>query len=179
MNKFALKLIAGALVSLSLVLSVLAGEGHDHGDAPAAGNSSGPKRLPDGSVFLPKPAQHQIGARTIVVTTDDLPRSIELAGKVIMDPNAGGKVQALVAGRISPGERGLPSVGQAVKKGDILAYITPSSGVGVQVVAHRDVGLIFQGGIGGGPERKAERVGAAVDVDEAVGLQGGGYFSLS
>lgn len=129
MNKFALKLIAGALVSLSLVLSVLAGEGHDHGDAPAAGNSSGPKRLPDGSVFLPKPAQHQIGARTIVVTTDDLPRSIELAGKVIMDPNAGGKVQALVAGRISPGERGLPSVGQAVKKGDILAYITPSSGV--------------------------------------------------
>ena len=52
--------------ALSLILAmtavpVWAGDGHDHGDAPPAANSNGPKRLPDGSVFLPKPAQRQIG----------------------------------------------------------------------------------------------------------------------
>lgn len=110
-----------------LTASVWAGDGHDHGEAAPAANSDGPKRLPDGSVFLPKPAQHQIGVRTVTVTDGELPRSLELAGKVVMDPNAGGKVQALVAGRIEAGSRGLPSVGQTVKKGDVLAYVTPSS----------------------------------------------------
>lgn len=129
MNKYVLKLAIWTLTGLSLALSAQAGDGHDHGDAPAAVNSSGPKRLPDGSVFLPKPAQRQIGVRTLPVVMGDLPRSIELAGKVVMDPNAGGKVQALVAGRISAGTLGLPSVGQVVKKGDVLAYVTPSSGV--------------------------------------------------
>ncbi len=126
MKKSVLKLAVWTLASLFLAISAQAGEGHDHGDASAAVNSSGPKRLPDGSVFLPKPAQHQIGVRTLPVAVGDLPRSIELAGKVVMDPNAGGKVQALVAGRISAGTRGLPSVGQAVKKGEVLAYVTPS-----------------------------------------------------
>jgi cobalt-zinc-cadmium efflux system membrane fusion protein len=126
MKKSVLKLAVWTLASLFLAISAQAGEGHDHGDASAAVNSSGPKRLPDGSVFLPKPAQRQIGVRTLPVAVGDLPRSIELAGKVVMDPNAGGKVQALVAGRISAGTRGLPSVGQAVKKGEVLAYVTPS-----------------------------------------------------
>ncbi len=50
-----------ALAAALLVLAApaLAGEGHDHGDAAPAANSNGPKRLPDGSVFLPKPAQRQ------------------------------------------------------------------------------------------------------------------------
>jgi multidrug efflux pump subunit AcrA (membrane-fusion protein) len=32
-------------------------------------------------------------------------------------------VQALVAGRIEPGPRGLPQAGQAVRKGEVLAYV--------------------------------------------------------
>ena len=44
-----------------------------------------------------------------------------------MDPNAGGKVQALVAGRLQAGPRGLPSVGQSVRKGEVLAYVLPST----------------------------------------------------
>ena len=76
-----------------------AGEGHDHGDAaPAATGGNSPKRQADGSVFLPKPAQRQIGVRTLLVEPGELPRTHELAGKVVMDPNAGGKVQAIVAG---------------------------------------------------------------------------------
>ena len=44
-----------------------AGDGHDHGDSGPAANANGPQRQPDGSVFLPKPAQRQLGIRTLVV----------------------------------------------------------------------------------------------------------------
>jgi hypothetical protein len=44
-----------------------------------------------------------------------------------MDPNAGGKVQPLNAGRIEPGPRGLPNPGQAVRKGDVLAFVASSA----------------------------------------------------
>lgn len=107
---------------------VIAGEGHDHGDAPAAATGNGPKRQPDGSVFLPKPAQRQIGVRTLAIESGELPRAVELTGKVVMDPNAGGKVQAIVAGRVTPGPKGLPLPGQQVRKGEVLAYVTPEVG---------------------------------------------------
>jgi cobalt-zinc-cadmium efflux system membrane fusion protein len=117
------------VLCLALATIAYAGDGHDHGDAPAAANSSGPKRLPDGGVFLPKPAQRQIGVRTLPVEEGALPRSFELSGKVVMDPNAGGKVQALIAGRLEPGPRGFPSLGQRVNKGEVLAWVVPSTGM--------------------------------------------------
>ncbi|MFM2120972.1 MAG: hypothetical protein RL722_2440, partial [Pseudomonadota bacterium] len=113
--------------SLGLVMPALAGDGHVHGDAPAAPSANGPQRLPDGSVFLPKPAQRQLGVRTLPTEAAELPRSFELMGKVVMDPNAGGKVQPLNAGRVEPGPRGLPHPGQAVRKGEVLAYVVPSA----------------------------------------------------
>lgn len=123
------KLIPAASLVLAIIAApAWAGDGHDHGDAPPAANSNGPKRLPDGSVFLPKPAQRQIGVRTLPVEAGELPRTIELAGKVVMDPNAGGKVQAMVAGRLEAGPKGFPSMGQSVRKGDVLAYVVPASG---------------------------------------------------
>ncbi len=123
--------LCAALLTFTPVLWAGPGHegGHDGAGADLGAMGSGPKRLPDGSVFLPKPAQRQLGVRTVAVQAGELPRSLELAGRVVMDPNAGGRVQALVAGRIEPGPRGLPSVGQAVKKGDVLAYVIPSSGV--------------------------------------------------
>ena len=48
----------------ALVVPSWAGEGHSHGEAEAPANGNGPQRLPDGSVFLPKPAQHQLSVRT-------------------------------------------------------------------------------------------------------------------
>ncbi|GAB1393026.1 efflux RND transporter periplasmic adaptor subunit [Rhodocyclaceae bacterium] len=122
------KLIPAASLVLALIAApVWAGDGHDHGDAPPAANGNGPQRLPDGSVFLPKPAQRQIGVRTLSVEAGELPRSIELAGKTVMDPNAGGKVQAMVAGRLEAGPKGFPNIGQSVRKGDVLAYVVPAS----------------------------------------------------
>jgi multidrug efflux pump subunit AcrA (membrane-fusion protein) len=129
MKRASLNRLAWLGVVLALVgpLTAQAGEGHDHGDAPAAPSANGPQRQPDGSVFLPKPAQRQLGVRTMVAAEAELPRSVELNGKVLMDPNAGGKVQPLNAGRIEPGPRGLPNPGQVVRKGEVLAYVVPST----------------------------------------------------
>ncbi len=112
-----------ALWTAGLHPTAWAGPGHDHGDAPAAPSANGPQRLPDGSVFLPKPAQRQLGVRTLPTEAAALPRSFALNGQVVPDPNAGGQVQPLNAGRIEPGPRGLPNPGQLVKKGEVLAYV--------------------------------------------------------
>ncbi|MDT7838495.1 efflux RND transporter periplasmic adaptor subunit [Aquabacterium sp. OR-4] len=104
-------------------LPAQAGPGHEHGPAAPAPSANGPQRLADGSVFLPKPAQHQLGVRTLLTEAAELPRTLALNGTVTMDPNAGGRVQALHAGRIEPGPRGLPQAGQAVRKGELLAHV--------------------------------------------------------
>jgi hypothetical protein len=105
-----------------------AGPGHDHGDAPPAATGNGPRHLPDGSVFLPKPSQRQMGVRTLPVELAPLARTTTLPGRVVMDPAAGGKVQALLAGRLQPGPKGLPQLGQAVQRGEVLAYVEPATG---------------------------------------------------
>ncbi len=104
-----------------------AGEGHNHGEASAPANGNGPQRLPDGSVFLPKPAQHQLSVRTTVAKAGELGKTVELAGRVVMDPNAGGKVQSTIAGRIEAQGGGLPVLGQSVRKGQVLAYVVAST----------------------------------------------------
>lgn len=113
------------LASLLTSLLAQAGPGHDHGDAPPAASGNSPQRLPDGAVFLPKPAQRQIGVRTQLSAVEALPKVSALAGRVVMDPNAGGKVQALMAGRLEAGPRGLPSLGQTVRQGELLAWVRP------------------------------------------------------
>lgn len=124
-------MIARLLMSLAVLSSVCAWaadeHGHDHGDAPATANANGPSRQPDGSVFLPKPAQRQLSVRTKLTAEEDLARTVELAARVVMDPNAGGKVQPMTSGRLEAAGRGLPALGQAVRKGEILAYIVPAS----------------------------------------------------
>ena len=106
----------------------MAGPGHDHGDAPPAATGNGPKRQSDGRVFLPKPAQRQIDVRTLVAVEAQWPRALPLSGKVVMDPNAGGRVQAAISGRIEAAAGGLPSIGQQVRKGQVLAHVVPTAG---------------------------------------------------
>lgn len=121
-------IVACVLATSSFVVNPSwAGEGHDHGEGTAAASGDAPKRLPDGSVFLPKMSQRQLGVRTLLAQEKSLPKTIELTGRVIADPNAAGRVQPTNAGRVEAGPRGLPQLGQLVRKGEMLAVVRASS----------------------------------------------------
>ena len=91
--------------------------------APTAINASGLMRLPDGSVNVPMLAQRRLGIRTQLTPETQAAATIELSGRVVMDPNASGRVQAIHGGRIEAGPRGLPVAGQTVRQGEVLAYV--------------------------------------------------------
>jgi RND family efflux transporter MFP subunit len=118
-----------AAIALTFATSVRAGPGgpgHTHGDEQSAViTSDAPQRLPDGSVFLPKPTQRLLGVRTLEVQVAEVPRTITLPGRVIADPNRSGVVQSINGGRISASEGGLPRLGQKVRKGELLALVDP------------------------------------------------------
>ncbi len=99
------------------------GPGGEHLDAPSTANTSGLARLADGSVNVPMLAQRRMGIRTQLSVESEAAASIELSGKVVMDPNAGGRVQAVHGGSVQAGPGGLPVAGQAVRKGEVLAYV--------------------------------------------------------
>jgi cobalt-zinc-cadmium efflux system membrane fusion protein len=99
------------------------GPSGEHLDGAAAVRASGLMRLPDGSVNAPKLAQRRMGIRTVLAPRSSAAGTIQLSGQVAIDPNAGGRVQAIHGGRVEPGPLGLPVVGQAVRKGQVLAYL--------------------------------------------------------
>lgn len=96
----------------------------EHLDGPAStGGASGLSRLPDGSVNVPMAAQRRMAVRTKFSKAEDAAASVELLGRVINDPNAGGLVQPMSSGRIEVGPDGLPTIGQSVRKGQVLGYV--------------------------------------------------------
>lgn len=118
---FAAALLCGAS-------GLAAHEGHDHDEpaAPAPAGSAVPRRLPDGALQLPKPAQRLLSVRTVPVVRADASRAVALPGRVTVDPDAGGRVQPTVAGRLEAGPRGLPTIGQRVARGQVLATVRPT-----------------------------------------------------
>jgi len=120
-------LLACLLALWAGVAAAHGGEDHGDGAKPAAISASDkPQRLPDGRVFLPKDAQRRLGLRTVLGAQQAVPKSVELNGHVVMDPNFGGRVQATQGGRIEPGPNGLPVPGMKVRRGQVLAYVTPA-----------------------------------------------------
>jgi len=132
-----LALMAGSAL---LVLTGHAGahgdEDHSQSAPPAAiatvttaaampGTSTAPQRLEDGSLFIPKAVQRQLGLRTRVAVVQELAVTVELAGTVVADARAGGLVQAGQAGRVEATGAGLPVLGQTVRKGELLAQLRP------------------------------------------------------
>jgi cobalt-zinc-cadmium efflux system membrane fusion protein len=129
----ALALVA-VVVTLVLGTAAFAHGDEDHGAPvqgaalldPAQPSSDLAQRLPDGSVFVPKPTQRLLVLRTTMTEKGTFHRTVELPGRVIPDPNASGVVQSSVGGRLSPPPSGLfPRLGTTVKKGDVLATVTP------------------------------------------------------
>ena len=123
---------AGAIVAAVILplfaFGAFAHEGEDHNDArntQLAGTKDVAQMLADGSVFIPKSTQRILAIRTIISEPSVYRRTVELPGRIIPDPNASGFVQAVAGGRLSAPEGGFPRLGKRVKKGDVLAYVTP------------------------------------------------------
>jgi membrane fusion protein, heavy metal efflux system len=186
--------VAGAaLVGLVLLLAGGAafahgGEDHSHDDggkakAPAAvpmtgtGASESPRRLADGSLYVPKPSQRLLSVRTTVALPQEAAQTVQLIGQIVADPNGGGHVQATQSGRIEPGEKGLPYVGQRVEAGQILAYSAPAvtaverSGVQQQIANVEQELTIAQARV----ERLRKLAGSVPqrDIDEAEAMLNG------
>jgi membrane fusion protein, heavy metal efflux system len=102
------------------------GGGHTHGDdASAQIVSDAPHRLPDGSVFLSKPTQRLLEVRTALVESGEVRRTVALPGRIIASPHQSGIVQSINGGRISIAGGRLPTLGQRVKQGELLAIVEP------------------------------------------------------
>lgn len=127
-------------VLLSLLLALFAGQAAAHGDedhshdpqpaaavVQSAGDASKTQRLADGSLFIPKAMQRRLGLRTQLASTQALAATLSFNGRVIADPNASGRVQAIQSGRIEAGPKGLPVIGQQVRKGEVLAWLKPAA----------------------------------------------------
>jgi cobalt-zinc-cadmium efflux system membrane fusion protein len=103
-------------------------EGHGPSPVPEGTSLSGdiPRRLPDGSVFMPKPSQRLLTVRSQVVTATEARRGVTLVGRIIADPNRSGVVQSINGGRVVAPERGLPRLGQSVRRGETLVTVAPA-----------------------------------------------------
>jgi RND family efflux transporter MFP subunit len=101
-------------------------DGDDHGASainPTVRDLA--QRLPDGGVYVPKSIQRILAIRTVQIKSAAHRAALELPGRIIPDPNASGFVQSSVGGRLSPPPNGFPRLGTPVRKGDVLAYVTP------------------------------------------------------
>lgn len=103
-------------------------EGHPPSPAPSRDNLSGdvPRRLADGSVFLPKPSQRLLTVRTQAAIESEANRTVMLAGRIIADPNRAGVVQSINGGRVAAPAGGFPRLGQQVTAGQTLATVIPA-----------------------------------------------------
>lgn len=119
-------LVCGAISNSAVASPGAHGPNGEHLDAPGGATSGGLARLPDGSVNVPKQAQRRMEIRTVTAAEAEHPRTVELNGRVAIDPNAGGRVQAPFAGRIEAGPKGLPFAGRKVEKGQVLAFLRPA-----------------------------------------------------
>ena len=129
--------------------------------ASAASNSSpstvdAPRRLPDGSVFAPKPTQRLLELRTTHLERDTARRAVNLIGRVVADSNRTSLVQSINGGRIIAPKAGLPRIGQHVKKGDLLAEIDPAIPLADRTTIAERIGEIEQ--LIGVAESKLRRV---------------------
>lgn len=121
---------AAAAVALFLIAPAPKATAHgdeDHGDAkqPVAFAGDIPRRLPDASVYLPKPSQRLLEVRTLQTKETTTQPNLSFVGRVIPNPDRFGVVQSTLGGRVTPPAAGLPKLGQVVTAGEVLGYVAP------------------------------------------------------
>ena len=100
------RLQRASLVVLATLLATLAwvpvpGKAEENANLPSLPPTMAtdmPQRMADGSLFVPKATQHLLSIRTVLTAESRAPRTVQLAGTVIGDPNSFGRVQAARAG---------------------------------------------------------------------------------
>jgi len=127
--------LVGASVSpasINPASAMPSGPGHNHGPdgvttdvAADKQPADSPRRLSDGSLFVPKAAQHVLAIRTISVVSSEIARTTRVFGRIIADPTASGRIQAGISGRIDAGDGGLFVVGQQVTRGQVVCTVVP------------------------------------------------------
>lgn len=128
-------LLIGAGLLAGVPTPAEAHEGHDHGaeQQPAAAvavTGDRPRRLADGSLFVPKPTQRLLEVRTTAVAEKTVRPALRLIGRIIPDPAHSGLVQSINGGRIVAPGGGLPRLGQTIAEGEVLAEIEPPLATG-------------------------------------------------
>lgn len=95
-----------------------------------------PRRVADGSIFMPKATQALLGVETQrTPQARPISKIMSFAGQIVTDPNKSGIVQSLLNGRIEPPEGGFPVIGSSVEEGQVLAYLMPR----VELVDQSDI----------------------------------------
>lgn len=128
-------LALSALIGAHLLLGIPAGpapvaahgdeDGGNGGAAPPSGAGEAATRAADGKLFVPKSVQRIIGVRTVLTVAGDAQPVTSLTGRVVADPTRGGLIQSATGGRLDAPASGLPIIGQAVRKGQVLGFVEP------------------------------------------------------
>lgn len=141
--------VSATIAGVFVILAAIAfGEGRTNArqanppDVPAL--SDAPRRLQDGTVFAAKPTQRLLDVRTAAAEPQTIRPAVTLIGRVIADPNRSSIVQSLYGGRVVPGSGGIPRIGQAVSKGDLLIQIEPHLPIADRTTILEKVGEIEQ-----------------------------------
>ena len=142
--------VASTVLVLALIAApeqTIAHSGHDHGDdneEAAVSTGNRPQRLADGSVFLPKPTQRLLQIRSTIAALSNVPQSVRLLGKTLSDPAYTGVVQAVRDGLIDFPSKKLPTIGETIKAGDVVAMLTPVLAPETQVSMTEQLGVLTQ-----------------------------------
>ena len=125
--------IAAALAIAAILLAApdrpaFAHEGEDHGEAPPAAVAGGNRavRLPDGSIFLPKPSQRVLGVRTVRAGAASGPATVRLPGQAVTDPSGFARVATARGGRLLPAGTRFPRLGERIAAGQPLFRVEPA-----------------------------------------------------
>lgn len=89
-------------------------------------NKDSPRKLPDGTIFMPISAQRVFNFRTEIGSITSAIEALTLPGKVTVRPNASFMVQAAHNGIFTLENRNYIFEGQSVKKGDVLGILQPT-----------------------------------------------------
>lgn len=118
------KLAAATLVASALLLSTFARAhgGEDHGDEPKAPPAA-PGAGASGAVYFAKESQFLLGVRTEVVAPRAVVDRLRAPGVISAPPEGQAVIVVPQPGKLVAPPRGLPQLGSAVKKGQLLAYV--------------------------------------------------------